>query len=109
MIIANGTIEWRQPASGGLDPVSGFPVATGTQWGDPLPAQIVPVSVNLLAAGSASGERYVSRSFTVLTESPRPSGASYLRLRLLSGETVGEFALKSAEPLEAVGQWKLTV
>ncbi len=109
MIIVNGTLEWKTlSAGGGLDPETGFPVPPEETWSDPVPCQTIPLRTDRLARGSQSGERFTDLSFNVLIEQGSPAG-TFLRLRDLAGNVIGEYQLKGAEPLEAVGQLRLTV
>lgn len=108
MIIQNGTIEVQSSTGGGLNTTTGFPRVATPSWGDPIPCQFSPVKVNRLA--QSQGEPVVEKSFTILIEEqPQEFEAERVRLKTGTGRVVGEFSIISAEPLEAVGQVKITV
>ncbi len=110
MIVANGTLQWRlSGGSASLDPETGYPVPEEETWSGPVPCQIVPVSADRLSRGSAGGERFTDRSFTVLLEEGAPVEAKALRLADRSGRELGVFPVKAYEPLEAVRQVRLTL
>lgn len=108
MIIENGTIEVQRSNGGGIDATTGFPTAASASWGIPIPCQFSPVKVNRLA--QSQGEPVIEKSFTILIEEqPQEFAAERVRLKTDTGRVVGEFSIISAEPLEAVGQVKITV
>ena len=91
-----------------MDTTTGFPRIATPLWGDPIPCQIQPVKVNRLA--QSDGEPVIEKSFTVLIEEQTQEfTADRVRLKTDTGRTIGEFSVISAEPLEAVGQVKITV
>lgn len=103
MIIQNGTLLARRPSRGGIDPETGHPVKAAAEWCDPVPCQYSPVTVD--RRGRANGERFTMATYTALVEGPYEAD----RVRLLDGHggTVGEFAVISAEWLEAVCQTRV--
>lgn len=107
MIIENGTIQVKHKSAGGVDPNTGFArPASAVSWGDPIPCQYFPNRYSNL--GRVSGEHFKTAEYTVLIEA-ESFGAEQIRLSDGAGGLVGEFSIISAEPLEAVGQVKITV
>lgn len=106
MIIQNGTIEFKTKTGGGIDPVTGYPSAVSSSWGNPIPCQYIINSHDNL--GMAHGEHFVAASYTVLVEQQSLS-SEQLRIKDRSGATVGEFSIISVEQLDAVCQTKILV
>lgn len=107
MIIENGTIQVKQKTGGGIDPTTGYArPSSAVSWGDPIPCQYYPNRYTNL--GRVSGEHVKSAEYTVLIEL-QPLGAEQIRLTDNQRGLVGEFSIISAEPLEAVGQTKITI
>ena len=92
---------------GGTDPVTRYPVAPEVSWSDPIPCQYIPVKHDFLAV-TPQGERYTLATYTILIEE-RPFTAKKVRLTDRSGTVIGEFPVRSIEPLEAVCEIRLTV
>ena len=107
MIIQNGTIEVQTTSQGGLDPATGFPKNPTVAWGSPVPCQYSPVRYNALAR--ANGEPVTDKSYSILIETVQNFAADRLRIKDRAGNAVGEFSVISIEPLEAVGQIRITV
>lgn len=107
MIIENGTIQVKQKTGGGIEPTTGYArPSSAVSWGDPIPCQYYPNRYTNL--GRVSGEHVKSAEYTVLIEL-QPLGAEQIRLTDNQRGLVGEFSIISAEPLEAVGQTKITI
>lgn len=106
MIIANGTIEIKTKTGGGIDPVTGYPVAPSASWGDPIPCQYRANKYN--NRGKANGEAFKVVSYEILIEE-QPFDTEMLRLRDKAGKEVGEFSVIEVEPLEAVTQIRIMV
>ena len=104
MIIPNGTIEFKQKTSGGIDPETGYAIrSSDVKWSNPLPCQIVTNSHNALAL-SKQGEHITSASYQVLIDEQPFEGGEQIRLTYDTGKVLGEFSVKHIEPLEAVCQ-----
>ena len=108
MIIENGTIQVKQKGEGGgIDPETGYMrKASGVTWGDPIACQFYPNRYSNL--GRVSGERFKTAEYTVLIEGQEFT-AEQICLKDEWGALVGEFSVISAEPLQAVGQVKITI
>lgn len=106
MIIENGTIEVQRSNGGGIDATTGFPTAASASWGIPIPCQFVPIKYNALAL--RQNEPITERGYSILIDE-QPFYADRVRLKDRCGRIVGEFSVVSIEPLEAVGQVKITV
>lgn len=107
MIIPNGTIQVKRKTAGGIDPATGYPVASTAEWGEPVPCQWAANKFDRL--GRVRGEHFTVASFSVLIEWRPLGGVEQVRLRDLSGRELGEFSIMSVEPLEAVGQLRIMV
>ncbi|MBQ9639111.1 MAG: hypothetical protein IJV22_06115 [Bacteroidales bacterium] len=106
MIIANGTIEFKVKRGGGIDPATGYPVASASVWGDAVPCQYLINSHDNL--GRVQGEAFVRASYTVLIEQ-QPISSEQLRLTDRAGRVLGEFSIISVEQLDAVCQTQIMV
>lgn len=106
MIIENGTIEPKVINAGGIDPETGYPAKASTSWGEPVPCQYIPNSVNNL--GRVNGEHFTTARYTVLIEE-QPFEAGIVRLNDREGKVIGEFPVISAEPLEAVCEIRILI
>ena len=106
MIIANGTIEIKTKTGGGIDPVTGYPVAPSVGWGEPIPCQYRANKYS--NRGKSNGEAFTVASYEILIEE-QPFESEVLRLRDKAGKEVGEFPIIEVEPLEAVTQIRITV
>lgn len=126
MIIANGTIEVKLKTAGGIDPATGYPVAStgpvtqqvsgGTQqpaatppaWGTPIPCQWSAVTKDNL--GRTVSGNFTLASYSVLIEQDgTPFTAEQVRLKDTGGNAVGEFSVISAEPLDAVCETRILI
>lgn len=108
MIIQNGYIEFKAKATGGLDPVTGYPQKPTASWGELIPCQYVPKQINLQAR--TGGNAKVTSSYEVYVEMPLPVKATeQIRLTDMSGNVVGEYSLISSQELVAVQEIRLTV
>lgn len=107
MIIENGTIQVKHKTGGGIDPTTGYARrSSAVSWSDPIPCQYYPNRYTNL--GRVNGEHIKSAEYTVLIER-QPLEAEQVRLTDNERGFVGEFSIISAEPLEAVGQIKITI
>ena len=107
MIIANGTIELKVKTAVGINPSTGFPVASTTSWGSPVPCQyLINTHDNL---GRTQGEHFVKAQYSILIEQPTPVASEQLRLTDRDGNVLGEFSIISVEQLDAVCQTKILV
>lgn len=111
MIIANGFIQPKQKTAttqAVIDPATGHPRkgAVEASWGERIECQYSANRYNDL--GRVLGEPHTERSYEILIEA-QPFAAEQVRLLNLNGESVGEFSIISATPLDAVGQIKLLV
>ena len=127
MIIANGTIEVKLKNAGGIDPVTGYPVAstgpvtqqasagetrqtetTPPVWGTPIPCQWSAVTKDNL--GRTVSGNFTLASYSVLIEQDgTPFTAEQVRLKDTGGNAVGEFSVISAEPLDAVCETRILI
>lgn len=110
MIIQNGYIQVKVKTAGGIDPTTGFPIkATGTTYESPIPCQYIPNVYNQLGRTS-SGEPFTIAKYIIFIEqSKTPFTAEQVRLTDMDSAIVGEYAIISAEVLQAVGEVKLLV
>lgn len=107
MIIQNGTIEVKQKTGGGIDPETGYPQKPGSvAWDEPIPCQYSANKRNNL--GRVNGEHFTMAQYEILIEE-QPFTAEQIRLKNLSGDTVGEFSIMQIEPLEAVCELRILV
>lgn len=107
MIIENGTIQIKQKTEGGIDPETGFArKASEISWSEPIPCQYY--SNRYSNVGRVSGEHFKTAEYTVLIDEQPFTGE---QIRLTDNETglIGEFSIISAEPLQAVGQIRITI
>lgn len=106
MIIANGNIEIKCKAGGGIDGSTGYPVPAESSWSDPVPCQYIPVRLNYLAL--SNGEPRKDASYEILVEA---SSFVHEQIRLTDrdGGVIGEFPVISVVPLEAVSQVRIIV
>jgi hypothetical protein len=107
----NGTIylklsEALQGAESGFDE-DGNPIAATAAWGEPIPCSIRNLSDNRKAKYE-DGE-YRQSSFEVLIEAQRPEQHIYAVRLERYGEELGEFKVKSVEPLFSVGRIRIIV
>lgn len=107
MIIDNGTIEFKLKQGGGINTDTGYPVTPSESWGEPLPCQYTPNSLNNL--GRVQGERFVAASYTILIEQQPLQDSEQVRMKDRDGNVVGEFSIISVEPLDAVEQIRIMV
>lgn len=107
MIIPNGTIEVLTTSDGGLNPTTGFPTKPKETWGAKIDCQFSPVRQDYLAK-TVNSEPYSALSFSILIEAATFTG-DRVRLSDRDGNSIGEFSVVSVEPLEAVGQVRITV
>lgn len=107
MIIPNGHIEIKTKTGGGIDPSTGFPSPAEVSWGAPIPCQMVVSRLNKLGR-TTQGEHVTTVSYSILIED-QPFSAERIRLSGNDGKVIGEFSIISMEPLEAVGQIRITV
>lgn len=107
MIIANGTIEIKIKSAGGINPETGYPVASVSSWGEAIPCQYIPTKANLLAR-SVQGDNYVETHYTILISQSDKINAEQIRLSDKS-HVIGEYSIISIEQLDAVLQTKITV
>lgn len=107
MIIENGTIEIKTKTGGGLDPATGYPSPAQVSWGAPVPCQYTASRFSFQGKTS-QGEHTTTASYTILIEE-RPFQAEQIRLKDRESKVVGEFSIIQVEPLEAVGEIRITV
>lgn len=107
MIIANGTIEFKSKAEGGIDPETGYPLKPSSEeWGEPVPCQFKAVRFNQLA--KVNEEPVISSSFEVLIEE-QDVPSEIVRLTDAKGKPVGEFSIMRIEPIEAVCEVRILI
>lgn len=105
MIFANGYIEVKMEAGGGLDE-DGNPVPTEFTWGDKIPCRYTPNRNSLL--GKTNGNSFIVAMYVILIER-QPFTGEQLRLTGVNGEDLGEFSILWVETLDAVDALKITV
>lgn len=108
MIIANGHIEFKAKQGGGIDPATGYPVCPAYAWSDPIPCQWIRTKHNYLGR-SNDGEHNTEQSYTILIEQTHAVATEQIRLTDRTGAVLGEFSIVGVEPLDAVGQTRITV
>lgn len=107
MIIQNGTIEIKEKVVSGLDPATGFPVkATSATYGKPIPCQYSANQYNQL--GRVKNEHFTTAHYVILIEQ-QPFTAEQIRLKDMSGNTLGDYSIMSVETLEAVCELRIIV
>lgn len=108
MIIQNGYIESVTLSEGGLDPQSGHPVPAEKEYGELIPCQFYASRLNMQA--KSNGEAVTAATWTILVESIWDfRDVRTVRLQDMAGRMIGEFPVVSIEPLDAVGQIRITV
>lgn len=108
MIIKNGTIEVKCKDAGGIDKVTGFPLAnTNVEWGKPIPCQWQANKYNNL--GKSEGGNFTVAHYSILIESERVFTAEQIRLKDNYGNVLGEFSVIEVETLQAMCQLRITV
>lgn len=111
MIIQNGTIEAiTMSGDGGLDPQTGYPKKRSEQTlGAAIACQYTANRHDNLGR-TKQGEAFVVAQYSILIEQPsEPFTATRLRLKDMSGATLGDFSVMSVEALEGVCQLRITV
>lgn len=112
MIIQNGTIRLKMKTGGGIDPETGYATSPGFEWGDSIPCQFYANTYNLQAR-TKNNDPYTAQSYTILVDL-QPIG-DHEQVLLTEGcdcecgREIGEFSIRQAEPLRAVGQLRITV
>ena len=109
MIIQNGTIEFKAKTGGVISTTTGHPIVPATtSWGTPIPCQYIPIAHDKLAVSNE--EHYTFATWTVLVEEQTTAlTGEQIRLKDMTGATVGEYSIKSIEYLEAVCESKITI
>ena len=106
MIIPNGTIEFGVNSGGGFDE-NGYPIASTTAYGAPIPCQFRHTSLNRLAI--SNDEHYVQVRYTIWVEVYDGFPTERVRLKSRLGRQIGEFSVIGVTPLEAVCQYEILV
>lgn len=110
MIIPNGTIEVRtHKVEQGLDG-DGFPISQpSAKWGVPIACQYLQNRYSNI--GYSKGGAFTPQEYTILIEERESHKitSEQVRLRDKGGREIGEFTIKSREPLVAVGQECITL
>lgn len=104
MIIQNGNIEAKAKKGGGIDPETGYPIPATESWGQKIPCQYRANTHS--NKGRSNGEAFTVAAYEVLIDGEK-FDAERVRLSDLSGRTIGEFSVMSAEPLAAVQTVKI--
>ena len=104
MIIQNGNIEVKKKAGGGINPETGYPIPATESWEPKIPCQYRANTHD--NKGRSNGEAFTIAAYEVLIEGAG-FDAERVRLSNLTGRTLGEFSIMSAEPLEAVQMTKI--
>lgn len=109
MIISNGYIYIKAKEESGIDPATGFPKKpTSRAFSAPIPCQYIVNSYNRL--GNSNGNSFTIAQYDILIEEPAEGFyAENIKLTDASDYVLGEFAVRSIERLEAVGQIRLIV
>lgn len=106
MIIANGTIQYKQSVAKEEFDSRGFPTKETDQWSDPLPCQIVPVEYDATAM-SQTGTPYKDVKYKVLIEQRHYHPSEEVRLVNAFFKEAGIYRVISREYLQAVRQHQL--
>lgn len=104
MIIQNGNIEVKKKSGGGIDPETDYPIPATESWEPKIPCQYRANTYS--NKGRSNGEAFTIAAYEVLIEGVN-FDAERVRLSNLSGRTLGEFSVISAEPLPAVQMTKI--
>ena len=108
MIIHNGYIQAKTKTAGGIDPVTGFPIASSASWGEPIACQYTANMYNQL--GRSNGEAFTIAQYTILIEKQLTAfTAEQIKLTDMNGAVVGEFSIKSIDVLDGVEQLRITM
>lgn len=107
MIIQNGYIESVTLVGGGLDETTGHPLKANKEYGELIPCQFYASRYN--AQAKSNGEPATSESWVILIENLWDFDADVLRLQDMDGKFIKEFSILRKEPLDAVGQIRITV
>lgn len=107
MIIPNGTVKFKmQTATTGIDPETGYPVKASSSWSEPMPCQYIVKSLDRLA--EAMGNPLTKQSYDIYVED-MPIASERLILTDYRKGAIGEFSIRSIEPLDAVCQVKISI
>lgn len=109
MIIANGSLRFLyKTGSGGIDATTGYAIERTETEGMPIPCQYSASKMSFVAQNN--GEAITNIGYTILCEHLHPRFFSE-RLKLYDGfdRCLGEFSVKSIEPLVAVCLTRITV
>lgn len=107
MIIQNGTIELKRKTAGGINPSTGYPVASTATWDSPIPCQWLVNNHNNL--GRSNDEHFTLAKYIILIEQTNAVDSEQLRLTNRNGKVLGEYSIISVEQLDAVQQTKIIV
>lgn len=107
MIIPNGKVIAIHRSASGIDPTTGYALAASLEREDPpRPCQILRTARNLQARHAGEAVTTISLEI-LLDDAPLPTEA--LRLVDDEGDGSGEYAVKSQERWQAVGQWRIKI
>lgn len=103
---ANGSVQFKTKAGGGIDPTTGYPIAASAAWSDAVGCRWVKTSENLQA--KSSGEPIVQSNYTIYLDGDNmPS--EQVRLTDRNGNVLGEYSVISAEYIDTKGVTKILV
>lgn len=108
MIIVNGYIRFIYTLDVGIDETTGHPIPSEERLGCAIPCQYVIRSQNYLSR-SSEGESVKTSGYHIYLEGRPCDCSERLQLCDTSDNVIGTYSIIMLEPLEAVGQTRLTV
>lgn len=104
MIIPNATIQAKTKTGGGIDPETGYARKPDDEsWGEAIPCQVVPVTVNRLAV-SGVGDHVTAASHQVYIDGTGWDAVQVRLTRTAPGGIDGEYSVISVSVLQAVNE-----
>ena len=105
-VVANGIVSFKTKTAGGIDPVTGYPIATTITWGDDIACRWATIDLNLLAN---SGTSHFTDAKYVIYVQGDTHPTEQLKLTDSSDNVIGEFSIISYEYIDTRGITKIIV
>lgn len=104
MIIANGTIQAKTKAGGGM--LNGIPQPVTETWGEPIPCNIKYNKSDQL--GNYADGKFVQIAATILID-PQEFNTTHIKVTDNLGQNLGEHEVQNVQYLHAVDALQLTI
>ena len=103
---SNGSVAFKEKSGGGINPITGYPVAATVSWKTAIDCRYAKNSENLQA--KEQGEPIVQVNYTIYIAGDNTQ-SEQLRLYDNGGNLLGEFSVISTEYIDTKGITKITV